>query len=324
MPVTNSPILKQSMQSAKDMPGVLVLSNEAAAYAGLLEGISVQAVTSAEAAMEAYAGEIIVLGEPDLVARALPSMPDVRWVQSTWAGLVPLMEAARNGVKVTGIKNVFGPQMAEFTLGYMLANELGIVERLNRQRKHKWHNRDTGNLAGKTLGVMGTGSIGQAIASAASNLGMHVLGLSRSGDAGNPFDSVFPVRNLQAFLARLDYLVSVLPDTPETEGLLDSAAFEALPAHAVFINVGRGSVVVDEDLVTALNDHLLAGAVLDVFREEPLPADHPFWDAPGLLVTAHVAARSYPRDIAAIFLENYRRFENGEPLNYELDPARGY
>ncbi len=149
-------------------------------------------------------------------------------------------------------------------------------------------------------------------------------GLSRSGTDVEPFEAVFPKDRLRDFLDRLDYLVSTLPDTPETRSLLDADALGALPPHAVLVNVGRGSVLDEQALADALRSDRLGGAVLDVFEEEPLPPDSPLWDTPKLTVTAHVAARSFPAEITPVFLRNYRRFVAGEALDYVVDFERGY
>ena len=129
---------------------------------------------------------------------------------------------------------------------------------------------------------------------------------------------------LTAFLADVDYLVSVLPDTPATTGLLDAAAFEALPAHAYFINVGRGNIIDEMALLDALQNTQIAGATLDVFDKEPVPATSPLWDAPNLSITAHIAAISHPSLIVPIFVNNYRRYTNNEPLQHVIDLERGY
>ena len=310
-------------------PAILVLSEVADAYCKQLAelaagGVEITVVRDATEAGSRYAGQTVALGEPGPIAEALPAMPGVRWVQSTWAGVAPLLEAASDGLAVTGVKGVFGAQMSEYCLGYMLANELDIFERRERQRAREWYAVDTGRLAGRTLGVMGTGSIGVHIAASAAALGMRVVGFSRGGEPREPFVRVFAGGRLHEFLGGLDYLVAALPDTPETDRLLDAAALAALPAHAWFINVGRGNLVDETALAAALHAGNLAGAVLDVFRQEPLPPEHPFWDTPNLLLTAHIAAKSYPEDIARIFLDNYARFVAGEPLRYRVEPERGY
>ena len=171
---------------------------------------------------------------------------------------------------------------------------------------------------------MGTGSIGAAVASQAKNNGMVVTGLSRSGESNNSFARVYTTADMAEFLVPLDYLVSVLPDTPATDGLLNAETLALLPAHACFINVGRANVVDDDALIAALRNGTLGGAVLDVFDEEPVPRDSPLWDAPNLVMTPHIAAISHPELIAPIFLDNYRRFVAGRSLKNLVSFELGY
>jgi phosphoglycerate dehydrogenase-like enzyme len=130
--------------------------------------------------------------------------------------------------------------------------------------------------------------------------------------------------DLPAFAAGLDYLVNILPNTRETRQLIDASVLAALPAHALFLNVGRGSAVDESALTQALNTGRLRGAVLDVFQQEPLLPDHIFWRTPNLLITSHTAAPSFPKDIAALFIDNYRLYIDGKPLKYQVDFERGY
>ena len=310
-------------------PAVLVLSDDAQEYLPLLAGLERQgteltAAASAPAARSAWSGQPVVLGQPDLVAEVLGEMPVVRWVQSTWAGVTPLLALERRDFLLTGIKDTFGPQMAEYVLGHLLARELRVPERSERQRRHQWWPETSGSLQGKTLGIMGTGSIGRCVARMAAHFGLRVIGYSRSGVMQEGFEQVFPAEQLDAFLALPDYLVCVLPDTPDTRHLLNEKTLRRLRRHCCLVNVGRGNAIDEAALAAALQRGDIAGAVLDVFQSEPLPGTSPLWDAPGLVVTAHVAAKSHPPDIARIFIENYNRFIAGEPLNYSIDFARGY
>lgn len=311
------------------MPGCLIISKAAPDYAREVQrlagpGIAVKTCRSAEEALSRYAGEKVLFGNPDMIAEVLPNMPAVDWVQSTWAGVAPLLAAGPGAYTLTGVKGVFGEQMSEYVIGYLLAHELKIVERWQQQRRHSWHRSFSGTLQGKRLGIMGTGSIGRHIAGTARHFGLRVHGLSRSGDPAANFDEVMDASRLHEFLAGLDYLVCVLPATSATQGLLDTAALCRLPAHAVLVNVGRSNVVDDAALAAALRDGTLAAAVLDVFDDEPLPRDSPLWDVPNLYITPHVAAISHPALIAPIFVENYRRYINKQPLNYVVDFSSGY
>ena len=129
---------------------------------------------------------------------------------------------------------------------------------------------------------------------------------------------------LQSFANGLDYLVNILPNTKDTRKIINADLLNALPSHALFINVGRGQAVDESALIEALNQNKIAGAVLDVFEEEPLPKDHPFWTTPNLLMTFHTAAPSLPEDITKLFIENYKLFNEGKPLKYQVDFEKGY
>lgn len=310
-------------------PDVLIAAHDAAAYVPLLEEMlggraRFSIATTAAEALNVYDGQAVVLGEPDLLAGVLDDMPAVEWVQSSWAGVTPLLKSDRKDFQLTGIKDAFGSQMSDYVFAYLLAREVKILERLGRQSRKSWWDEPSGSLQGKTLGVMGTGSIGSAIAVRAKAFGMKTVGFSRKGQSVKSFDQVYASHELEAFLPQPDYLVAVLPDTPETRGLLGSEAFALMKNSCYLVNVGRGSLIDEQALIKALHADELAGAVLDVFQVEPLAEDSALWHAPNLLVTGHIAAISRPRDISRIFSENYLRYCNGEPLNYLVDFDRGY
>lgn len=308
---------------------VLILSRDAPEYLPRLQcladaGVVMRAADSPRAALQAYEGQPVVLGQPDLVAAVLERMPAVRWVQSTWAGVRPLIELERRDYVLTGVKDVFGPQMAEYVFGHLLAREIRFEERHRRQRGHQWWTRESGTLEGKRMGVMGTGSIGRHVARLAGAFDMEVWGYSRSGEPTPGFERVYEASDLDPFLAGLDYLVCVLPNTPGTRGLLDERAFLALRPGCVLVNIGRGSLIDEQALLGALARGDLAAAVLDVFAEEPLPPDSALWDAAGVTVTAHVSGISRPAHIARLFESNYNRWAAGEMPDFVIDFERGY
>lgn len=311
------------------MSDCLIITAAAQAFAEELHNhgagdIAVTPCATAEAALDQYAGEKILFGNPDLIAAVLEQLPAVEWVQSTWAGVTPLIRSSRREYILTGVKDVFGPQMSEYVFGYLLAHELKVLERNAAQRRKEWFREHSGVLAGRRIGIMGTGSIGAHIAKTARCFGMSVRGLSRTGaDAAN-FDEVFAIDALDRFLAGLDHVVSTLPQTPATDRLLDAESLSKLPAHAYLVNVGRSNVIDDAALADALSNGRLAGAALDVFDEEPLPETSPLWDVPGLSITAHIAAISHPSLIVPIFVDNYRRYVRGDALKYVIDFDAGY
>jgi phosphoglycerate dehydrogenase-like enzyme len=179
-------------------------------------------------------------------------------------------------------------------------------------------------LRGKTIGLLGVGSIGSHLAGTAKHFRMHVRGYTRRSESSPKVDRYYHGSELLQFAAGLDYLVCVLPRTGETDRIVNAELLSALPAHAVLVNVGRGNVVDESALVTALTEGRLAAAVLDVFEQEPLPSGHPFWTTPNLFMTFHTSAISYPDDISALFIENYKLYIQGKPLKYVVDFERGY
>ena len=268
----------------------------------------------------------ICLGTPDAVRAAAERLPELRWIQSTWAGIRPLLPllAERPELQLTGVKDIFGPLMSEYVFGWILALERRLFDYAVQQQAGVWRQLPLRRFCGRHLVVLGTGSIGHHIATVGGALGLTVSGVSRSGRAVVGIDEVHPVARLAEAVEGADYLVSVVPDTAETRNLIDRRVLAALAPGAVLVNVGRGSAVVDADLVAVLTEGRLGAAVLDVFREEPLPVTHPFWTTPNLHLTPHVAAETLADDIAGLFLTNLARWQAGDPLAHLVDPAHGY
>jgi phosphoglycerate dehydrogenase-like enzyme len=274
-------------------------------------------------ARAAHAG--ILLGDPTRVREALPRMPALRWVQLTWAGVEPMLDPSlRRDYVLTNIRGVFGPLMSEYVFAYLLAHERKVLARHESTRAGRWDATLPGTLQGRRIGLVGVGSIGAHLAATAKHFGMIVRGYTRASEDCRHVDHYFHGADKGSFAAGLDYLVAVLPNTAGTRRLIDAEMLGALPSHAVVVNAGRGDTVDDAALVEALTTGRLAGAVLDVFPEEPLPADHVLWRTPNAHLTCHTAAPSFPADIVGVFADNYRRFAAGQPLRYVVDFARGY
>lgn len=267
----------------------------------------------------------IALGAPSMIAKELDNLPNVKWVQSTWAGVEPLLDPSlRRDYVLTNARGVFGGLMSEFVFGYLLAHERKIFELAQAQQRREWMRFLTGTLRGKTIGLLGVGSIGAEVARTAKFFGMTVRGYTRSSEDCEFVDEYFHGDELLMFADKVDYLISILPNTKDTRKLVDADLLSALPLHCVFINVGRGSAVDESALISALENDKLAGAVLDVFEQEPLPQEHPFWTTKNLQMTFHTSAPSFPEDIAGVFIENYRLYIEGKPLKYQVDFERGY
>jgi phosphoglycerate dehydrogenase-like enzyme len=267
----------------------------------------------------------VVLGEPSLIRHVLSSLPSLRWVQSTWAGVEPLLDPSlRRDYTLTNARGVFGGLMSEYVFGYLIAHERLIFDKRAAQEAGRWDPTPPGTLRGKQIGLLGVGSIGAALARTAKHFGMRVKGYTRASEDCADVDQYFHGDDLTPFAADLDYLVSVMPNTSATRHLVDATLLAALPARAVFVNPGRGTVVDETALAGALQSGRLAGAVLDVFQQEPLPGDHVFWRTPNVIITSHTAALSVPADIAPVFVDNYKRWIAGDSLKYIVDFERGY
>jgi phosphoglycerate dehydrogenase-like enzyme len=312
------------------MHSLLILSRRAADYhrlvgAAQLPDLAITSTTDAVEAAARAADYDLMLGEPSLLCHVLPAMTALRWAQATWAGVEPLLDPSlRHDYVLTNARGVFGGLMSEYVFAYLLAHERRIFDKHAAQLAGRWDAKAPGTLRGKQLGLLGVGSIGAVLARTAKHFGMRVRGYTRASEGCPDVDVYFHGDSRVAFATDLDYLVSVMPATADTRHFVDAALLSALPPRAVFINPGRGGVVDEPALAAALTDGRLAGAVLDVFQQEPLPPAHVFWRTPNLLITSHTAALSVPEDIAPVFIENYRRLLRGEPLLYQVDFDLGY
>lgn len=192
------------------------------------------------------------------------------------------------------------------------------------QKAHVWDRRAVLQPRFVRVGVMGLGQLGGAAARSLVDLGYDVAGWSRGGRGIDGVEDFVGPDGLKPFLSRSDILIGILPFTKETNGLLDRQAFAALPKGAFVINCGRGELIVEDDLLAALDSGHLSGAALDVFREEPLPADHVFWDHPKITLTPHNSSTSSAWGAVDIVVENIRRIQAGEPLRATIDRDAGY
>ena len=304
------------------MPKLLILSKDAEEYRSILEAANLPNLSIEEKASEETE---IVFGAPTMIRDALSSLPNLRWAQASWAGVEPLLDPSlRRDYVLTNARGVFGGLMSEYVFGYLLAHERKILERAAAQKNKIWDTSLTGQLRGKTIGLLGVGSIGAEVAQMAKAFGMTVRGYTRGSEASTQVDKYYHGDDLIDFVKGLDYLVGILPNTKETRKIVDEKVLHTLPSHAVFVNVGRGSAVDEPALLKALQENKIAGAVLDVFKQEPLPKEHPFWEASNLTMTFHTSAPSLPEDIAKVFIENYWLYIEGKPLKYVVDFARGY
>lgn len=266
----------------------------------------------------------ILLGNPPLAKNYINAAKNVKWMQSTYAGVDAMnAESLRKDYALTNIRDVYGPPLAEYAFAYILAFRKEIAENRAHQEEHEWKQRRAGMVAGQTLCIVGAGSIGKEIAKLGKAFGMRTVGYRTKGEPMEYFDEMRS-GDLKNCVAEGDYVVSVLPRTKATDDIFTLDVFKAMKRAAVFINIGRGNAVVEDDIVEALNQKLITRAVLDVFKEEPLPADSPLWGIDGLYITPHMAGYIFTEREFEIFKENYRRFRAGEELMYRVDFNKGY
>jgi phosphoglycerate dehydrogenase-like enzyme len=270
----------------------------------------------------------VALTKPDL-SSALQAAPGVRWVHTSTAGfdwaMVP--EIPERGITLTRSAASYAIPIGEFTVALIAALAKRLPELAAAQRERRWATLEPLELADLTVGVVGAGGIGREVAWRCRALGMRVIGTKREPTPQEHFDAVLPSHALHDLLSRSDVVVIACPLTPETRGLIDARAFAAMRPGSYLINVARGPIVVEGALLDALRSGSIAGAAMDAFDEEPLPASSPLWDAPNFVVTPHTSFKS-PRNldrILAEFEDNLRRFRAGEPLvNALRDLALGY
>ena len=278
----------------------------------------------------------ILLDFPQHEARPLLELaPKVRWVQTTSAGVGPLVQ--RLGLQdshliVTTASGIHAQPLAEFVFAALLYHTKEIGRLKEEQRAHQWHRFAGVELAGQTMAVIGPGRIGREIARIARAFRMRVVAMGRDSDPARAeslgVDRLFSREELHLMLAEADCLVVCAPFTPETEDLLGAAEFAALKPGAVFVNIGRGAIIDEHALLQSLSEGRIAFAALDVFREEPLPPDSPFWDMPNVLINPHSASTVATENakIAELFVRNLGHYLAGEvdQMSPLLDKHRLY
>lgn len=309
-----------------------------ATYRSSWEEVSARRSGAASPVTEALPEELrAALAQADVVfsfvvPRDLPAVaPQLRWVNTPATGIDHLRGTGvlESDLIVTTVGGLFAPAIAEHVLASMLHFAKRLRDLEQQRRDHLWRMLRVDTLAGRTLGVVGVGSIGTAVARRAHACDMRVIGVARSDPSGRRIpgvDRLLPRAAVPELMAAADYVVLAVADTPETRGMIGVAELAAMKPDAVLINVARGTIIDEAALVTALQAGTIRGAALDVFAHEPLPAESPLWDLPNVMITPHVAANVtdyLPRAIAQ-FAANVGRFLHGEPLLNQFDRARGY
>lgn len=253
----------------------------------------------------------------------------LRWFQSTGAGIDPILPIRdRLGhLIITNARGLHGEMIADFVMAGIGMLHWKFPQFMREQSCKQWHTRSVPPIAERTLGVVGLGSIGAAIAQRAKDAGLRVVGSKR--DVTKPLacvDRLLSPDSLSELLMVSDFVVLAVPHVPETNRLVGREQLRLMRRDAFLINVARGSVVAENELIEALQEGIIAGALLDVFEREPLPPDSPLWTMPNVIVTPHVAGSStnYAASLFHIFSDNLQRFLDKKPLHNIVDLSRGY
>lgn len=282
------------------------------------------------AEQEMKSAEVIVTYGEDLVDEHIYQAEKLKWIMVTSAGLerMPLKAIKEKNILVTNARGIHKIPMAEFTLGIILSHAKGFQRLWENQKEAVWDKQTPlTEIHEQSLLIVGAGAIGQEIARLAKPFGMKIIGVNSRGNAIDHFDEMYTLETIQSILGSADYIVSILPSTEETIHFYQPTHFEGMKKSAVFINIGRGDVVQEEVLMTALNNQEISHAYLDVFAVEPLPKSHTFWKMSNVTVTPHISSTTMnylPRALE-IFRKNLHTYMNNdnEFINV-IDPERGY
>ena len=258
----------------------------------------------------------------------LGRMPKLRWIQAMTAGVEAWLDAPglRDDVALCCARGSHRHSMSENILGALFHLTKPYMAVALDQKQSRWVRRQSRLLAGQTLGILGLGAIGQELAQKAAALGMRVIGTKRTPEPVEGVEEVYAGDETDEVLRQSDFVVLLMPATTETDNFINTQRLKAMKPTAWLLNFARGPLIVDEDLIAAVKNKTIAGAVLDVFREEPLPATHLFWTTENILVLPHIGGGHAGRGavVAEIFAENARRFLAGEPFATGVDRVRGY
>ena len=260
------------------------------------------------------------------LAPLLRRTDELSWVHAASVGVNRLICPELASVTLTNSRGVFDTSIAEWVLAAVLAHVKGLGDTWALQRHSTWRYRTTGRLAGTRAAVVGTGSIGRAVADRLARLDVHVTLVGRTPGDDPDFGAIRGSDDLVAVAAAVDVLVLAVPLTPTTTSLVGAEVLGALGPRGFVVNVGRGPTLVESDLVDALRAGTIAGAALDVFEVEPLPAGSPLWSMPNVLVSPHMSGDylGFEIDMMTVFTDNLERWRRDEPLHNVVDPAAGY
>lgn len=265
----------------------------------------------------------------DALSEAWAAADNLQWIHATSAGVDALLipPVRESDIPVTNARGVFDLCIAEYVLGQVISFCKDFAGNLRLQQAQQWVHRETEPVAGRTVLVVGAGSIGRQIGRLCKAVGMAVDGVGRRARPGDDeFGAIYAQADLLSILPDYDFVVIAAPLTPQTEGLFGQAEFKAMHPSARLINIGRGPIVQTTALVAALENGEIDGAALDVFEQEPLPADHPLWGFENVHISAHMAGDffGWRKALSEQFIENFHRWQAGDPLQNVVDKAQGF
>lgn len=281
----------------------------------------------------------IIICDPTEIHLIIDKIPETKWLQTTWAGVEAFINNIKPSPQLPMITRYSGDRFGKIMVEYVIASIFNHERDNDTMREHQkrkfWTKDDRigqyriiGDL---NIGIMGVGNIGSYIGRTLNNLGATVFGYGRrksvdmTAGKNKYLTKYYPQDQLSQFLSQCDYFVNVLPSTDVTKGLLNGDVLKHCEdRQAIFINIGRGTVVSDDSILNAVQKKWISAAILDVFNEEPLPQNNPLWSTPNIYITPHVSGMSRPQDMAEQFSENYELYLKNEPIPTVLHLDRGY
>lgn len=268
------------------------------------------------------------MSKPQL-SEALGGAPDLKWMHSCSAGFDQLLvpEITERGLTVTRSAATHHIPISEWVIAFIFSAAKRFPALWQAQKEHRWAPPETDEVGGKTVGIVGAGAIGTEVAKRCTALGMRVIATKRSPADLPEYEKVMPADQLPQLLAESDYVVLATPLTTETRGMIGERELRAMKPTAFLLNIARGALIVDDDLVRALREGWICGAFLDAHQQEPLPPESPLWDVENLFITPHASYKSvhFLERSTREFAANLERFQKGEELQNQLrEPALGY
>lgn len=300
-----------------------------AAISSVHEDIKITTCKKSAAADHIADADILIAWGQTKMDALLPLAARLKWVHALSAGVDDMLspDFAESNIILTNSSGIHGTPIAEHVLGIMLASSRGLFTAYEQQKQRLWKSLPaTDEIYEKTIAIIGLGSIGRAVAKRAKSMGMTVLATKHRQTTELFVDQLYPADEIPAAISAADYVVVTLPLTGETRNLFTLPLFQKMKSSAYFINVSRGPIVNEGDLITALDQNIIRGAALDVFQQEPLPENSPLWTTPNLFITPHSAAISpyYMDRSLKIFVENLHHFLQDENMINVVNKSRGY